>query len=156
MNNARRENLIFIPVLFGFIVEFFLKFVFNDSLSNDELLFVDIQMKVIAFVMSFYIFYVVIPKSKRLLLFMAALFFACLISSIYTSTINTYIQQSTIDYLEYITFDSMFNFNLIYKCIEIFITTYWLTGIKQNVGIIINFNSNHGGSVGGSGKGFNQ
>lgn len=149
MNNAKRENLIIIPVLIGFIIEFLCGWLDSIGHLYSTLLTVDTQFKMGVFVLSFFLYYAVVPKSKRLLAFMLMLFLSCTINVmfLFNQSLDVY------NLLIYINFDSLFNFNLIYRCIEVFIVTYWLTGIKQNVNSILNIVSDNVNSISNSDKG---
>jgi len=140
MKSANRENLIVLPVLIGFAIEFFIKYFYVGSVSFTETYALDTKLKILLFVFSFYVFYAVVPKSKRLLAFMSILLVSCIFNMLfmYNSTYVLFYNE-----LVYMRFNSTISFSLIYRSIEVFIIFAWIGGIKNNVNYVVNrFNNN--------------
>lgn len=143
MKNGTRENFIAIPIFIGLVIEFIIKcFLVGDETYKDTFP-IDTQLKMALFVFSFYVFYAIVPKSKRLLIFMGAIIFSCTLNILF---LYEPVYAVWYEELIYVTFNSMFNFNLIYRSIEVFIIFSWISGIKQNVGVIVDWFSNNDSS----------
>ncbi len=131
--SSNRENWIVLPIILGLILEIVLRVSLQDSIPPEELLRLDLRGKMSLFVMSFLIFYAITPRSLRLLSFMGMLLGASLLSVVALPSLSYLVPIGISNFILDLTFTSLLNFNLMYRCLEVFIIFSWISGIKQNV-----------------------
>lgn len=142
-----RENLIFLPVFLGLIIEVILRCVVSNYVDSNTLLSLDIRAKVVLFIGTFLVFYNFPPKSKRLLAFMVVTLMSCIISTSLLNTFSFVIFGDIREAIKAITFYSPISFNDVYRSVEVFIIYSWIAGARENVKSFLNSNTNIDGST---------
>ncbi len=137
-----RENLIFLPVFLGLIIEVILRCMVSNYVDSNTLLSLDIRAKVVLFISAFLVFYSYKPKSKRLLAFMVVALVSCIISTSLLNTFSFAVFGDIRESIKTLTFYSPLSFNDVYRSVDFFIVYSWIAGAKENVKSFLNSNTN--------------